>query len=376
MGLLKEATARHLQKPASLELSLAPCVSCHSIGDGRLSSSCSRFRWQCWRVQKFQSQRFGTKLFEREGVRMSLRPSVCTAVSADAAEVFETSGLPNVSADLRDPLQQFLDETFLLRRSCDRHGPMPGKLRLRQVFQVPRTGSEVWDHFVAQRKALQEETEVLEELGLSSTSLKPPVRTAAAMAMMTANADSLQLEGSASSLAVSSLCNECYLLHGTCPADAVSIAKSGFNLSFSDSTEAQVSGGKKKDKVFGSGIYFAEASSKADEYSSDGSGRRSRSKKGALLAMLLCRVALGRIQRVVGGLGLAGAEPGFAEALESKGYHSLLGDLEQSAGTYREFVVPRTTQVFPEFLLVYQRLYGPQGGPFRLQPGPKSARPR
>merc|ERR1719386_191515 len=112
--------------------------------------------------------------------------------------------------------------------------------------------------------------------------------------------------------------NEFYLLHGTTPQGAQGIAKDGFNVDLS---------GSHVGTMFGPGGYFAECSSKSDEYAGD-------DKEGIyanLYAALLCRVVCGHVERVL--------EPGEVAAAMSKRPDTVLGDREAAAKTYREFVV-------------------------------------
>lgn len=66
----------------------------------------------------------------------------------------------------RQRLQALLDATFLRRRSCDRRGPLPRRLRLRRAVQAP--GQEDFDLW---RALLREEHGHCERLA-------PEVRTA------------------------------------------------------------------------------------------------------------------------------------------------------------------------------------------------------
>merc|ERR1711998_686726 len=76
--------------------------------------------------------------------------------------------------------------------------------------------------------------------------------------------------------------NEVYLFHGTSPAAAMSIGEDGFKVSMAGSNVGT---------MFGRGAYFAEASSKADEYAqTDDSGVFT-----GIYALLVCRVALGEM---------------------------------------------------------------------------------
>lgn len=133
--------------------------------------------------------------------------------------------------------------------------------------------------------------------------------------------------------------NEYYLWHGTTPARADAIMTSGFRLN--------MSGKNRGLGAWGRGIYFAECSSKSDEYAGDGEALY----KG-IFAMLLCRVCCGKMARKT--------EPNAKdaeEALLSGEYDSVFGDREAVVGTYREFVVFRERQVYPEYAVLYRRVY-------------------
>lgn len=131
-------------------------------------------------------------------------------------------------------------------------------------------------------------------------------------------------------------CNEAYLFHGTSPKNAESICEHDFSTSFAGSR----SGGA----IYGPGLYFAENSSKADEYA--------HSPEGDVRSMLICRVALGNI------LTCTADEPdviGLCNQIERSDYHSILGDRTVSRGTYREFVIFDNDQCYPEYLVKYRR---------------------
>eukprot|EP00435_Cladocopium_sp_Y103_P070202 s436_g34.t1 len=108
--------------------------------------------------------------------------------------------------------------------------------------------------------------------------------------------------------------NEFYLMHGTSPDGALGITD-------------------------GNGAYFAECSSKADEYSSAGEGIYE-----GVYAMLLCRVACGQMLRMLR------PDPQMVEHAIGKVASAVLGDREASVGTYREFVVFDASQIYPEYV--------------------------
>jgi len=136
--------------------------------------------------------------------------------------------------------------------------------------------------------------------------------------------------------------NETYLFHGTSPEAANAIISSGFRIDLAGSFAGC---------AFGKGAYLAEASTKADEYARPGNGLFS-----SMYAMLLCRVALGRVARVEEFYSSSASTREVVDGIIASGsHHSLLGDREAAAGTYREFVVFKREQIYPEFVLLYHR---------------------
>jgi len=132
--------------------------------------------------------------------------------------------------------------------------------------------------------------------------------------------------------------NEMFLFHGTPPVAAEAIAKHRFK-------ESMGSGG-----LYGKGIYFAESSTKSDEYVGES---YPDGKYEGLFTTLLCRVNLGRVQYV---------DTEFPSADNCRNscrkgvYHGVLGDREKARGTFREFIVYDWRQCFPEFIVLYRRV--------------------
>merc|ERR1712080_17100 len=92
--------------------------------------------------------------------------------------------------------------------------------------------------------------------------------------------------------------------------------------------------------LYGSGAYFADSITKADEYSQmDANGR---------YCVLVARVLGGRV------LYNDDVEPNAAK-LENmvieEGYNCVLGDREKCRGTYKEYVVFDRDQVYLEYIL-------------------------
>ncbi|CAK9008009.1 Poly [ADP-ribose] polymerase tankyrase (dTNKS) (Poly [ADP-ribose] polymerase) (Protein poly-ADP-ribosyltransferase tankyrase) [Durusdinium trenchii] len=131
--------------------------------------------------------------------------------------------------------------------------------------------------------------------------------------------------------------NEAFLFHGSSPGGALGIGENGFDISRAGSSTGS---------MFGAGAYLAEASSKSDEYATeDPSGLF-----GGKLALLLCRTLLGNVFYIT-----ESNLRRIQEALETHSFDSILGDREAAIGTYREFVVWDEAQIYPEYVVIYQR---------------------
>jgi hypothetical protein len=129
---------------------------------------------------------------------------------------------------------------------------------------------------------------------------------------------------------------EVYLFHGTNPMAAESIATTDFDMSRAGSAVGS---------MFGPGVYCAENASKSDEYAQDGTGIYAGQH-----ATLLCRVCAGNICTVT--------HPGdYSDLVLSGEYDSICGDRRRAVGTFREFIFFDNAAVYPEFIILYQRIY-------------------
>jgi len=133
-------------------------------------------------------------------------------------------------------------------------------------------------------------------------------------------------------------CNEFLFFHGAKPHVADLIAENHFDISFAS-----------KDGMFGAGLYFAEASSKSDEYCVPNDNDE--------YPLILVRVTLGKVNYCDKPKPFD--DPG-RRALERSctggAYHSVLGDRIKVSGTYREYVIYDHFQAYPHFILWYQRV--------------------
>lgn len=132
--------------------------------------------------------------------------------------------------------------------------------------------------------------------------------------------------------------NERLLFHGSLFIN--SIVHKGF-----DERHAYIGG------MFGAGIYFAENSSKSNQYVygiGGGMGCPVHKDKSCYIChrqMLLCRVTLGKSFLQFSAMKMAHAPPG---------HHSVIGRPSAGGLTYAEYVVYRGEQAYPEFLITYQ----------------------
>lgn len=128
--------------------------------------------------------------------------------------------------------------------------------------------------------------------------------------------------------------NEWYLFHGTTLSAAQSICTNDFKMSLAGSATGT---------LYGRGSYFAESITKADEYSKN---------EGNGYCVLLCRVLGGTVKYTAEKT--PNAEQLTKECLEGS-YGSIIGDRKKASNTYREFIIFDTEDVYPEFVLTYDR---------------------
>uniref|UniRef100_A0A8C9S0K3 Poly [ADP-ribose] polymerase n=1 Tax=Scleropages formosus TaxID=113540 RepID=A0A8C9S0K3_SCLFO len=134
--------------------------------------------------------------------------------------------------------------------------------------------------------------------------------------------------------------NERMLFHGSPFINA--IIHKGF-----DERHAYIGG------MFGAGIYFAENSSKSNQYVygiGGGTGcptHKDRSCYTCHRQMLFCRVTLGKSFLQFSAMKMAHAPPG---------HHSVIGRPSVNGLAYAEYVIYRGEQAYPEYLITYQIL--------------------
>ncbi|CAG0880158.1 unnamed protein product [Darwinula stevensoni] len=138
--------------------------------------------------------------------------------------------------------------------------------------------------------------------------------------------------------------NERMLFHGSPFINA--IVQKGF-----DERHAYIGG------MFGAGIYFAENSSKSNQYVygiGGGTGCPSHKDRSCYVCqrqMLLCRVTLGKSFLQFSAMKMAHAPPG---------HHSVIGRPSAGGLSFPEYVVYRGEQAYPEYLMTYM-IMKPEG---------------
>lgn len=227
----------------------------------------------------------------------------------------------------QEQIQRLLDGTFRTVRTRDRNGPVPVRLRLLRVHRVEN--SEMWTRYsMSKARIMSKRPDGVKRVNeLDGTPEDGFVRTQGVLdESYTAHLDAT--------------INEFYLWHGTTPEGAKGISNDGFRLEYS---------GSHAGTYFGRGCYFAECSSKSDEYA-----RAGDDIFAGVYALLLCRVTCGSLFRTT--------VPDHAlieKQLATGEYDSVLGDREASVGTYREFVVYDEDLVYPEYVVLYERKFEP-----------------
>lgn len=149
-------------------------------------------------------------------------------------------------------------------------------------------------------------------------------------------------------------CNEWFLFHGSSPSNCTGICANGFTLSLAGMGSTwKDEGAPKGAPLYGDGIYFAESITKADEYSDLVEAGQ---PFAGCHSVLVCRVLGGRVQLC----DTDEIDPALLQKQVISGpFHSVFGDRVTKLGKpFREIVVYDATQVFPEYVVYYRRLYG------------------
>eukprot|EP00930_Biecheleria_cincta_P001779 TRINITY_DN102879_c0_g1_i1.p1 TRINITY_DN102879_c0_g1~~TRINITY_DN102879_c0_g1_i1.p1 ORF type:complete len:754 (+),score=103.33 TRINITY_DN102879_c0_g1_i1:38-2263(+) len=144
-------------------------------------------------------------------------------------------------------------------------------------------------------------------------------------------------------------CNEWFVLHGTKYEACQGICQNNFRLSLSGKGATWKDPGSDKGMpLYGYGIYLAERITKSDEYSTG--------EEDGLCSTVVARCVGGRVNVVTTN---EIDRQKLRDDVFDGPYHSVLGDRVVSLGKpFREVVVYDKDQIFPEFLVRYERILG------------------
>jgi hypothetical protein len=246
-----------------------------------------------------------------------------------ATDFFSLDHVPELVVDV----QQMLDATWKEVKTSDRtDGSEPKLMTATSVLRVEN--NMMWQRYAAEAKRVKGKRS-------HRCTAIDRLRGGSPLTVRSA-ADGLKLTGK-----LDYALNETVLWHGTSPEGAMSIAKDGFDLDRAGSAASESN--RFCRSMYGPGIYMAEASSKSDEYAKDDRG----GLYSGSYCLMLCRTVLGEPMCLTAGGDSVHAM--IKAAMDGGAYDSVIGDREVSVGTYREFVVYREEQVYPEFIVLYKR---------------------
>eukprot|EP00927_Polykrikos_kofoidii_P059598 TRINITY_DN54744_c0_g1_i1.p1 TRINITY_DN54744_c0_g1~~TRINITY_DN54744_c0_g1_i1.p1 ORF type:complete len:1022 (+),score=121.94 TRINITY_DN54744_c0_g1_i1:51-3116(+) len=232
-----------------------------------------------------------------------------------------------VALDMKEAMQALIDGTFTKIKTRDRgDSALPSALR---VAHVQRN-----ENFALWQRYMERRAEIKAQRRHPCTHMGK--RGGDAKTMILAK----HLSGVSLGSDMDAGVNEVYLWHGTSPGAAQAITTDGFRIDLA---------GSHVGTMYGKGAYFAECSSKSDEYARD----EKSGVFGGLHGLLLCRVVLG--EQLILAVGGAAAHATIEQGLRHNLHNSVMGDREASVGTFREFVVYKADQIYPEFAVMYHR---------------------
>jgi hypothetical protein len=223
------------------------------------------------------------------------------------------------------PCRSIVNDTFLAMTTRDRQRANPLPDRLKVVDVLRNENAPLWAQFASKRSEIQDE---IHTWGLAVNGVPGPGNS---VPKTMQSMDRKYLSS------LSADVNEFYLFHGTSPSGVDGIFRNGFQISLAGSGAGT---------AFGNGAYFSECSSKSDEYAKEDTNHVMM--KGRF-ALLLCRVVCGNMRHVTS------FDTSAHTKTKAPEHHSLLGDREAAVGTYREFIVYDSAQIYPEFAIIYKR---------------------
>eukprot|EP00930_Biecheleria_cincta_P088657 TRINITY_DN7790_c0_g1_i1.p1 TRINITY_DN7790_c0_g1~~TRINITY_DN7790_c0_g1_i1.p1 ORF type:complete len:497 (-),score=62.48 TRINITY_DN7790_c0_g1_i1:44-1534(-) len=219
-------------------------------------------------------------------------------------------------------LQALVDSTYsdVTTRDRQRHSGswmVPRDFTVHEAWRVEN--SKLWRKYCVRKAILADERRILcESLDETPYEVRRDVKT-----MDWAAQDRCNHE-----------INEWYLWHGTSGSAAQNICRTDFKMCLAGSATGT---------LYGRGAYLAESITKADEYSKAEEGFNT---------VLLCRVLGGNVRYC--DERTPDPDELTRDCVEGD-YDLIIGDRIKTSGTYREFIVFDTENVYPEYIVKYKR---------------------
>jgi len=249
-----------------------------------------------------------------------------------------------MTQDVVRTVQILFDKTFRKVYTRDRRGcPIPDRFLVKEVNRV--LNDQVWREYVQRREQIRQ--------ARAGQNLKVPDGLVTTNVVMMNNLGGLP--------PLDPQVNENWAFHGTTGEAASGIAENDFRLDFSGSNAGT---------LYGKGIYLAEHCTKSDEYGEGPKGPAGEQEEMGYEAprpppgpppplvresyIMLCRSTLGRVnyndeQR---------PNPDrLAKSCTSGEFDCVLGDRMKINRTFRELVVFNDDEVYPEFIVKYERMF-------------------
>eukprot|EP00931_Biecheleriopsis_adriatica_P072668 TRINITY_DN47095_c0_g1_i1.p1 TRINITY_DN47095_c0_g1~~TRINITY_DN47095_c0_g1_i1.p1 ORF type:complete len:699 (-),score=112.45 TRINITY_DN47095_c0_g1_i1:138-2126(-) len=250
--------------------------------------------------------------------------------------------------DVVNVIQHLFDKTYRKVYTRDRRGaPIPDAFKIKSAYRV--LNDQVWREYVAHRESVRE------ALCGGHHAVPDGVQTMNSLKSHTGAAHVLP--------PLDAQVNECWLYHGTTAAAASGIAENDFRLDLTGSNAGT---------LYGKGIYLAENATKSDEYGEGPRGPAGEQMEQGYEAprpppgpppslvresyILVCRSTLGKVN-------YNDEQRPDADKLQqsclgdSSEFHSVIGDRLKLNGTFRELVVYMDDQVYPEYIIHYERIF-------------------
>lgn len=230
-------------------------------------------------------------------------------------------------------LQELVDKTYDDVTTRDRYRHNGNDWRVPRNFKVSSAfrneNSKVWRKYLYKKANLIHEKKLEEDNPEEARRLNLP-----AFGDHSDVKTTLAWEASNAADVLDKSINEWYLWHGTSKKNAAEICMNDFKISLS---------GTATGTLYGRGSYLAESITKADEYARC---------DGGSYTVLLCRVLGGRVlytdERT--------PDPEkLTKACTEGAYDCVIGDRRKISGTYREFIIFDTENVYPEYIVTYER---------------------